>query len=336
MNKFLEYSEKERKKFFQTTATKLGIHEAIIEKDYWICLVLDSLFHKCEYKEYFAFKGGTSLSKCFNVIQRFSEDIDLIFNWTVLGYSEKEPWEERSNNKQFIFNTEVNEKTGDFLTNKFVPVISRDLEKIAGTKIKVEIDENESQIVNVYYPKLFDIDSILPVIRLEIGALAAWTPTVNMDITPYIFECYPDIVKNKDTNIITTAIERTFWEKATILHHEANRPKDSAMPVRYARHYYDLYCLAKSQYKSTALSDFNLLKEVVKFKQKFYARKWANYDEAAEGKIKLVPPEYRLKELEKDYVKMTSMIFGDYPTFEDMMTVIAELETEIHNNLAVL
>ena len=319
---------------FLNAAAQLDIHEAVIEKDYWICLVLGYLFHQNKYKEYFVFKGGTSLSKCFNVIKRFSEDVDLIFNWKALGYSENEPWQERSNNKQFIFNNAINERTAKFLKEEFTSLLKKDLEKLICKKIKIKLNEKEPQMIDIYYPKFFEIETILPVIRLEIGALAAWTPTVNKDITPYIFECYPNIVSDRSTNIITTSIERTFWEKATILHHEANRPKEKEMPIRYARHYYDMYCLAKSEHRDNALSDFDLLKEVVKFKEKFYTRGWAKYEDAAEGKIKLIPPTYRLKDLEKDYVKMTNMFFGDYPDFNEMMETIAKLEKEINDKFS--
>jgi hypothetical protein len=100
MYNFLRLAENERKTVFLNSAQKMGMHEAVIEKDFWVCLVLDYLFHKNQYKEHLAFKGGTSLSKCFSLIKRFSEDIDLILDWRVLGYSANEPWRDRSKTKQ--------------------------------------------------------------------------------------------------------------------------------------------------------------------------------------------------------------------------------------------
>ncbi len=90
------------------------------------------------------------------------------------------------------------------------------------------------------YPNLFASSAALQVIRLEIGALAAWTPTKQAVIEPYAGEYYPAVFEQKDTSILTVAPERTFWEKAIILHYEANRPKYLEMPQRYSRHYYDL------------------------------------------------------------------------------------------------
>ena len=107
MYRIAKYSEDELRVLFRNTSIKFGMNEAIIEKDFWVCLMLDYLFHKCEYKDAFTFKGGTSLSKCFGLIKRFSEDIDLILDWRILGYGLNEPWEERSNSKQDKFNKEA-------------------------------------------------------------------------------------------------------------------------------------------------------------------------------------------------------------------------------------
>ncbi|PWV44333.1 nucleotidyltransferase AbiEii toxin of type IV toxin-antitoxin system, partial [Finegoldia magna] len=164
---------------------------------------------------------------------------------------------------------------------------------------------------------------------LEIGSLAAWTPAIEVEVLPIISEAYPNIFKEK-TNIRTVSAERTFWEKATILHHEANRPESSFMPHRYARHFYDLYKIANSDFKNKALDDKELLKKVTEFKMKFYPRKWAKYEDALNGRLKLVPREFRFSEIEKDYKAMSEMIYGDYPNFEEIIKVLQELEKEIN------
>jgi hypothetical protein len=330
MYNFLKLAKDERKTVFLNSAQKMGMHEAVIEKDFWVCLVLDYLFHKSQYKERLTFKGGTSLSKCFNLIKRFSEDIDLIIDWRVLGYSTNEPWMDRSNTKQDSFKKEVIAKSDDFIAEKFLPSFAMDLSSITGEKAFAVVDGQHPETINFHYPRLFDTGAILPTIRLEIGALAMWTPTVEKAVTPYIFEAYPAIAQQRATKIRTGSVERTFWEKATILHHEANRPADSFMPIRYSRHYYDLYCLANCGYRNDALKQSNLLAEVVRFKQKFYPRAWANYADAMNGAIKLIPPDYRMKALREDYEKMREMLFGDYPMFDEMLGVLFDLEREIN------
>ena len=97
MRDIAKINENDRKALFHNTAAKMGMTDAIIEKDFWVCYMLDYLFHRCSWKDHIAFKGGTSLSKAYGLIERFSEDIDLILDWRVLGYGINEPWENRSN-----------------------------------------------------------------------------------------------------------------------------------------------------------------------------------------------------------------------------------------------
>jgi len=322
--------EDERRILFRNTAQKMGMNEAIIEKDFWVCLTLDYLFHRCKWKDVFTFKGGTSLSKCYGLITRFSEDIDLILDWRAIGYSLNEPWEERSNTKQDAFNKEANARAEVFLRDTLLPIFKNDLSEIIGQDAVIYIDESDPQTINFEYPHIFTTESILQSIRLEIGALAAWTPSKEKSVTPYAAECYPKAFGQATSTILTAAAERTFWEKVTILHHEANRPENLAMPKRYSRHYYDLYCIAHSENKTVAFEDLKLLKKVVTFKMKFYPRKWAKYEEAIPGTIKLVPPAFRFDSLRTDYEDMAEMMFGQYPSFDDLMDYIQTLENEIN------
>ena len=113
--------ESDRRELFRNTADKMGLNDAIVEKDFWVCFTLDYLFHRCPWNDAITFKGGTSLSKAFNLISRFSEDIDLILDWRVLGYGKDEPWEKRSNTKQDTFNKEAMLGQRFFLRSSFVP-----------------------------------------------------------------------------------------------------------------------------------------------------------------------------------------------------------------------
>lgn len=330
MYNLVKQSEDQLQVIFRNTAQKAGLHEAIIEKDFWVCLTLDYLFHTCPWKEAFTFKGGTSLSKCYGLIQRFSEDIDLILDWRVLGYSVDEPWEQRSNTKQDAFNKKANLRAEEFLSAKLLPTIKADLSAILGREAQLYILPEDPQTICFQYPKIIEDNSTLQVIRLEIGALAAWTPSIQKTISPYVAEYYPKAFSQPSTVVLTAAAERTFWEKATILHHEANRPEHLPMPSRYSRHYYDLYCIAHSDSKEQAFKKLILLKKVVDFKMKFYPRKWAQYELATPGTLKLLPPDYRLDALRKDYDAMENMMYGDHPDFDTLMTYIRKLETEIN------
>lgn len=331
MRKIALIKENDRKALFQNTAAKMGLTNAIIEKDFWVCFMLDYLFHRCEWKDNIAFKGGTSLSKAYALIERFSEDIDLILDWRVIGFSVDEPWQSRSNTKQDLFNKEANRRTEDFLKKSFVPAVTDDLKRELNMTVNCYIEKSDPQIVVFAYNRSFDDNLILPVIRLEIGALAAWTPAEPKMITPYAAVQYPKLFTEPSTKVLTVLPKRTFWEKVTILHREAHRPEDRPFPTRYSRHYYDLYCMINSPVKADALGDTELLAKVVEFKDKFYRCPWARYDEAKIGTMKLMPPEKNILILCDDYEHMQNMIFGDKPDFDIILQGLQKLENEINN-----
>lgn len=209
MNKFYVENKDDLRVLIVNTARKKNVSEAVIEKDYWVTFILDYLFNENKWKEYFTFKGGTSLSKCFELIERFSEDIDLILDWRVLGYEEKEPWIERSNTKQDKFNKAVNEKTELFLRDEFLKVLEEDLNDM---DFEFWVDSLDPQTILCKYPKIFESNYLTQNIRLEIGSLAAWTPAIEVEILPIISEVYPNIFKEK-TNIRTVSAERTFGKR---------------------------------------------------------------------------------------------------------------------------
>lgn len=330
MYKFAQLKEDEIKNTFLAVSKKIGINEAMVEKDFWICLTLDYLFNKSEWKSSIAFKGGTCLSKAYNLIERFSEDIDLIVDWRSLGYSINEPWEVSSNTKMQKFVVDSRERLFNFLNDRFVSSIKEGLSKLINKDVDLYIDEEDKGIVCFRYPSYFENESILKIIRLEPGALASWTPTKEVTIHPYIAD-YVQVLEISKTKILATTPERTFWEKATILHQEANRPENSTLPARYSRHYYDMYCMSKTYVKDSAIKQKDLLEKVAAFKMKFYPRGWARYDLAKIGTLKLVPAEHSVKDLKKDYEKMKQMIYGFYPSFEELMDSIQKLEIEINN-----
>ncbi len=185
MSKFYIENKEDLRVLIVNTARKKNISEAVIEKDYWVTFILDYLFNENKWREYFTFKGGTSLSKCFGLIERFSEDIDLILDWRVLGYEEKEPWLERSNTKQDKFNKEVNEKTEIFLRDELLKVLEQDFKDM---DFEFMIDTLDPQTILCKYPKIFESNYLTQNIRLEIGSLAAWTPAIEVEILPIIGE----------------------------------------------------------------------------------------------------------------------------------------------------
>lgn len=316
---------------FANTSAKTGLSAAIVEKDFWVCWLLDFLFCLSPWRKRMTFKGGTSLSKAYGLIERFSEDVDLIFDWRLLGYSADEPWEPRSNTQQDIFNERANAKSAAFLSEQFVPQLADGLSEALGRPVDIRVDEDDPNTVVFRYPQTFADSAILHGIRLECGCLAAWTPARGRPVRPYAAEVYPRLFSRPECGVFTVEAERTFWEKATILHREAMRTeRQGPMPSRYSRHYYDLWCMCRADTKDAALARLPLLAEVVAFKRKFYRCAWARYEEATPQAIRLVPPESAWPALEADYAHMKNMIFGARPAFREILDTLRAWETELH------
>ena len=328
MKNVANLSRSEREELFLVSAREKSLPTAVVEKDFWVCWTLDYLFHDSSWKDHLAFKGGTSLSKCFDLIHRFSEDIDLILDWRVVGCGKDEPWADRSKNQQDKFNKAVNARTEVFLAEKLVPKLEADFRTLLNDDFQINIDSTDPQTVCFAYPRLFSEGAILPIIRLEIGALAAWTPTQEATVTPFAAEQYPQVFECPSTSLRTVAPERTFWEKVTILHKEAFRT-NGKFPPRYSRHYYDLWCMAQSPVKGAAFQDLDLLRQVVAFKDRFYPAPSAHYELAKPGTMRLMPPDDCVTALKTDYVHMKNMIFGEKPEFDEVLKTIEILQNDI-------
>ena len=325
MESVARLSSAERRDLFAETAVRKGMTPAIVEKDFWVCWTLGRLFAHPDLSRLLMFKGGTSLSKVFNLIERFSEDIDLILDWRVV-VGENDPLAERSHTKQDALNKMIEAKAVDYIGGELLATISQMVDPIC----RCEVAENDLHAINVMYPAAFADAYLRPEVLLEIGPLAAWLPCDSYRIRPYAAEMFPQLFQQADCAVQTIRAERTFWEKATILHQEAHRPEDSPQPLRYSRHYYDLAMMANSAVKDVALANLALLGDVVAFKQRFYPRGWARYDQAKPETFKLMPSGHVLAAIEKDYVQMRAMIFGRYPDFAEIMETLRTLEKEIN------
>lgn len=315
----------ERSALFRETADSKGTTPAVIEKDFWVTWVLGRLFDHSELGRILMFKGGTSLSKVYGLIERFSENIDLILDWRQLG--EEDPLASRSNTKQEKLNKEISAKAQQFIGGELLLQVSQAIKGICSCEVELE----DAHVINVRYPAAFPDTYLRPELRLEVGPLAAWLPHEDRKIKSYAADVFPDVFSQAECTVKVIRAERTFWEKATILHHEAHRPAGSVQPLRYSRHYYDLAKMAAAPVKDAALADPGLLSQVVEFKQRFYPRGWAHYDLAKPGTMRLIPGGEVMRTVEKDYQAMAKMVFGELPDFEEMMATLRRLEAEINS-----
>ncbi len=318
----------ERAALFAETAVRMRMTPAVAEKDFWVTWVLDRLFADAELARLLMFKGGTSLSKVFRLIERFSEDIDLILDWRVLSAvsGNEDPMAARSKARQEKLNAAINEQALAYIAGALLERVAAAL----GETCRCAIARDDPHVIDIRYPAAFPDRYLRPELRLEIGPLAAWVPHEDRMIDCYAAEAFPQVFERRECRVRVIRAERTFWEKATILHHEAHRPEGNPQPPRYSRHYYDLARMADAPVKDAALADMSLLADVVAFKQRFYPRGWARYDLAVPGSLRLMPQGQVLAGVEADYRAMTNMIFGAVPAFNDIFARLRALEQEIN------
>ncbi len=171
---------------------------------------------------------------------------------------------------------------------------------------------------------------ITPRVKLELGARGDPWPTEDRVIRPYAADDYPDFFENPDCTVTVLSARRTFWEKATALHAEAHRPRDSPTPQYFSRHYYDIAMLLDSEDGKAGATDFKLLEQVAKHKAVFVRSGWASYDTARPGTLRLMPADPRIKDLRADYRDMAPMMFDEKPLpFDEILDRLQKLQDAI-------
>lgn len=325
MNSVAGLSEAKHRELFSGTAASKGTSPAIAEKDFWVSWVLLRLFTHPELSKKILFKGGTSLSKAFHLIERFSEDIDLVLDWRLL--TNEDPKKERSKKQQNLFNETLRQKGQEYVQTKILPWV----EDAVGKTCRTALDDKDRRVIHVYYPGVFEDQYLRADIRLELGPFSDWVPHGEYLISPYAAEVFPHLFSVPQCRVVTIKAERTFWEKAVILHQESFRTDTQPMPLRYSRHYYDLAMMCRSKIKDEALRDLHLLEQVVEFNDRFFPRVWAHYELAKPGTMQLMPPAHFEKSLRSDYGDMRHMIFGSYPEFDEILNTLQALEREINS-----
>lgn len=335
----------DRAALFGETGALRGVANTIIEKDFWVCWTLKRLFRlQKQDAATLVFKGGTSLSKAFGAIRRFSEDIDLSFDRAELGYTgDRDPEKEGISKKQA--NKLIEALVSDVerhIAEKLLPALRSAIVEQLGEqsegKWSLEIDANDAQTVNFHYPPALASSEyegmayITPRVKLELGARGDPWPTEQKFIRPYAAEDFPDFFIDPECTVTVLSAQRTFWEKATALHAEVHRPAETATPQYFSRHYYDLAMLLDTEEGKAAAGDFDLLVTVAKHKATFFRSSWASYDTAKPGTLRLMPTESRIKDLRADYRAMAPMMFDEKPlSFDDILAKIKKLQETINS-----
>ena len=345
MKKFTTLSQIERKNLIQKVAFELGMRFDIIEKDIWVCYVLEKLFSIEELKGKLVFKGGTCLSKAYGLIERFSEDIDLTIGRSYLNLKEN-----LKKNKKI--KSDIGHKAHDFVRVKIYEllkkVFEKDLEKNSWSLNFSEEDEDKLTLLfqfpysenktlwdNAYFDSSNwsdETDSykyIKPRIKLEFGAFGDDWPCEEKTIEPYAKKILPDFFNVSQVKILD--VKKNFIEKLLILHSICLRPIERPLKNHYSRHYYDVFCLIKSGIGKDSLNYPEILKSVKENKINFWNETWEPYENINPfSDIEIIPTQdLRLKELELDYEKMKEMFFDKYPNFLDIINELKKFEKSL-------
>lgn len=344
MDAIAKLTSKERADLFiAASQLRPAISAAIMEKDFWVCWTLKRIFAFDGFPFGLIFKGGTALSKAFGVIERFSEDMDLSFDRSQLGFSAaRDPEKAASGKKQKGLLDRLQMECETVIRQKLVPALHTDFASVLGApkdglaQWDIQIDPDERQTVSFRYPPALVSQGVTvpayirPAVRLELGARSDSWPANKHRITPYSAELFPRMFTAPSCEVQTLEAVRTFWEKATILHAEAHRASPTARNERMSRHYYDLYRLWQTAIGEQALKRIDLLERVVAHKTVFFRSTWAHYETAVPGTFRLLPPSPRKPLLEKDYNEMRAMIFGEFPEWDEIVRGLQVLENRIN------
>lgn len=314
-------------------AARVGRPAVILEKDIWICWVLRTVF-SIPNAHPMAFKGGTSLSKVYRIIDRFSEDIDITLDYREFGHDFDPFAPGVSRTRIDKFSQQLKSCVVHYARDVVRPALKAEADRLGMPgQHEVRVDANGEEVRFSYPSRVEDQAAYLhSEVRLEFGGRNVTDPNERHQIAPDIAAFTPEIKYPIATAIVLSPL-RTFWEKVTLIHVECHRPPRPAGLHRLSRHWFDLTCLAADEAGQTALSDHELLEDVVRVKKLFFNASYAQYDRCLDGHLQLVPDRDRLDELRNDYAEMRAagMVKADAPDFNALIERLRELETQMND-----
>jgi hypothetical protein len=330
---FLELSADDRRIVIEQSALRRNLSPVILEKDFWVCWLLGILFDS-EFADSLVFKGGTALSKVFGLIQRFSEDIDLSLAPEFLGLPT--PGDTSTQGAKWIEKAEA--ACGMAARDLIQPVLEAAVSTALGPppngnwfEFAVDPTSNSPTLL-FHYPTAQEpgFEYLRRAVKLELGSLTDQQPVGRHPVRPWIADAFPQVFTDWRCEVVALGIERSFWEKATILHAEHHRPAGKPTPDRYSRHYADTAALATDPIASMAIDRHDVLERVVDWKRRFFGSGWASYGTAKPGTLRLVPPSTRLGDLRQDYRAMRDMYLVEPVPFDTVIATLNALEERIN------
>lgn len=326
---FFSLEKETQRSILNSAAIQLNISARIIEKDIWICWTLEKLF---TLPIPMAFKGGTSLSKVYNLIHRFSEDIDITIDYKELLPS-IDLSKEISKSALKKLREELKEKVKEYTHNKISSFFSDCINKeFSNGRLSLELSADGEKL-RIHYPTLFTEEEnyLQSNVLLEFGGCNSIQPNNKHEVETMLSKVTKEL-KLPKAQINVLDPERTFWEKATLIHVECHRDKLNTNPERLSRHWYDLAKLSQSWVGGKALSNQKLLEDVILHKKAFFNASYANYDHCLAKKFRLVPEKNQINNLKSDFAKMqkSGMLSESPVSFDKLIEIIQKLELEMN------
>lgn len=335
MNTFIQLSVAERTLYYRQASEQMTIPlpAAVIEKDFWVCWTLKLLNEIPELKGNITFKGGTSLSKAWGLIERFSEDIDIAINRKVFGQAPPHGAEDAASNSQRKIRLEdLEKKCADFIKEILIPKLR---EKIGAYLSPDEftlrpVQKGNEVNIEFEYPGTLknELGGLLPVVLIELVPRADEIPNQERKITPIVFEVFSDLLGEGSFHIATLNPERTFLEKLLFIHETLegfNRGSE-----RKSRHYYDLFKLYHAGVFDRIKMDKALLEAVVTHRQTFFRYNTLDYAGILSRGVHTVPAKENWADWRSDYIRTAVMIYNRTPTFDALMDFAQKLELEFN------
>ena len=327
--RFYKNKPEERNAVFETIGNDIGIPASAVEKDWWVVQTL-ALIQELEAAPHIVFKGGTSLSKAWNVIERFSEDIDLALDKAFLGI------EECTTVKQV---KKLRSATRKYIYNYFIPELQARFKEVGYTDVKIELYEEEGenlepvQILVKYDTCTSPSTYTKPEVKIEIGSRSLREPFTNCEFSTLVGEHY----KGKpfaDDPITVPCVnpERTFLEKLFLLHEEFQKPENEIRVDRLSRHLYDIEMLMRTEYAEIALANKELYNEIIYHRSIYTKISSINYAGHQHKTLNPLPPDTITDNWKKDYQQMQEeMIYGESLSFDKLLERIKELKEKINS-----
>ncbi len=334
MKQIASLSADDRRALFTETGAQKGLPPFHVEKDFWVCWVLSTLVQHPESGPNLTFRGGTSLSKAWGIIERFSEDIDLAMSREWMGNAESPSEAGITSSEKERRLKALRDECREMISGVLLPILKAAVNDLAGPEsLRVEPLETARDPFCLYFE--YPGTGLQPpanynkaVVKVELSGRADGWPMAERVIRPYIAEAFPRETGDPALLLSCVRPERTFWEKAALVHEQNVRPGDRALAPRQARHLADLVRLWSAGVSSA--DGFATLFEGVKHHRRtYFDYKWVDYDMLGAGDLKIVPPDSRLAEWRADYEAMRAMFFGKPTAFDEMVAELRAIEERL-------